>query len=778
MTNGSIEAAYLSRSVHTDVTAGTTTYVVSFAGGMQPTDNIEVWVNGIEAAAATVTWLSDSTLQLNGYTPVEGDDIEFRRVSPKDDNLVDLEAGKTIRAVSLMKNFRHVLQVAQEAWDRSYAGSVAAEAAAEAAAYAAEAAISADIIEPTKFAYNVDSVEALRLTPATEYTTVYLRGHTSVGDGGHGTFRWDAASTAADDNGVTIAVTGVATGRWIRQLTMFVTPEMFGAVGDGVTDDTTNIQSALLYAASVKIGVVASKNYNVEHIYIPQYVKFLKGSGTIKTSLTTADAPNFGVVNVYGSFHGAYPGLDSCIIEDITIDCNGGAKRGIFASSLTNSTMRNITVRNLGTNENSAIRLNYDCLYNRIYKNRLELPTIINKNTQTCYGVHIVSYSEAYGGWATGAIIPATNQCKYNRVIANIISNGSHGVSLTGSDYNSIVDNTIINSAHRNIHLINSSYNSILSNSLQEAWSAGVLMAYGSNFNKVSNNRIHSTYVGGEAGIEAYVACADNTISDNKIRTAANYGVYLAIDAIRNKIIGNDIEAGYVNYAAIAVESDWESPLPADFLFSRPNYGAPPSPRTAWPNSYTGENIIKDNVIHRVKSGKCAIYFSQLNAFENKENAIDNNYIDETYPNWSYYFVEETLGKLVTNSITNNVCKARTLSKQYATRGRGHFSSCQGNNTFNGKEYYPAADGDTSPSAFYSDNISTAGYSSPTSITDFDDGMDGQRINVRLSVNTTIVYNSAYIRTKGGVNIVGTSSSHFVTFERISGIWFEMFRNF
>ena len=214
MTNGFIEAAYLSKSVHTDVTAGTTTYVVSFAGGMQPTDDIEVWVNGIKATSATVTWLSDSTLQLNGYTPVEGDNIEFRRVSPKDDNLVDLEAGKTIRAVSLMKNFRHTLQVAQEAWDKSDADS----AAAEAAAYAAEAAISADIIEPTKFAYNVDSVEALRLTPATEYTTVYLRGHTSVGDGGHGTFCWDITSTDADDGQDTIAVTGVSIGRWKRNI--------------------------------------------------------------------------------------------------------------------------------------------------------------------------------------------------------------------------------------------------------------------------------------------------------------------------------------------------------------------------------------------------------------------------------------------------------------------------------------------------------------------------------------------------------------------------------
>ena len=50
-------------------------------------------------------------------------------------------------------------------------------------------------------------------------------------------FVWDAASTAADDGGVTIAVTGVATGRWVRLLDGFVTPEMFGAADFAAVQD-------------------------------------------------------------------------------------------------------------------------------------------------------------------------------------------------------------------------------------------------------------------------------------------------------------------------------------------------------------------------------------------------------------------------------------------------------------------------------------------------------------------------------------------------------------
>ena len=78
----------------------------------------------------------------------------------------------------------------------------------------------------------LSDIASLRTTQseAGDGETIYLVCHTTNGDGGQGTFRWDATSTAADDNGVTIAVTGVAVGRRVRQLSGFVTPEMFGGL--------------------------------------------------------------------------------------------------------------------------------------------------------------------------------------------------------------------------------------------------------------------------------------------------------------------------------------------------------------------------------------------------------------------------------------------------------------------------------------------------------------------------------------------------------------------
>ena len=101
---------------------------------------------------------------------------------------------------------------------------------------------------PPVFAGNirsVTSVDELRTIAGTfDGQQVSLTGYYAGSTKGGGILVWDAASTAADDGGVTFAVTGVATGRWVRQLDGFVTPEMFGARGnaaellDSATDDT------------------------------------------------------------------------------------------------------------------------------------------------------------------------------------------------------------------------------------------------------------------------------------------------------------------------------------------------------------------------------------------------------------------------------------------------------------------------------------------------------------------------------------------------------------
>ncbi|MCR1781875.1 hypothetical protein KVF89_04950 [Nocardioides carbamazepini] len=60
---------------------------------------------------------------------------------------------------------------------------------------------------------------------------------------GGGPFRWSAASTATANDATVVAVAGTATGRWLR-IYDALDVQMFGAVGDGVADDTAALQAA------------------------------------------------------------------------------------------------------------------------------------------------------------------------------------------------------------------------------------------------------------------------------------------------------------------------------------------------------------------------------------------------------------------------------------------------------------------------------------------------------------------------------------------------------
>jgi hypothetical protein len=86
------------------------------------------------------------------------------------------------------------------------------------------------------------------------------------------------------------------------------------------------------------------------------------------------------------------------------------------------------------------------------------------------------------------------------------------------------------------------------------------------------------------------------------------------------------------------------------------------------------------------------------------------------------------------------------------------------------------ANGDTTPSVA-GGNIFTTANTSATSISDFDDGVDGQEITVKVDANTTILEGTGtLIRLAGGVNFTG-SSNDLITFVSIAGVWFEKCRS-
>lgn len=96
-------------------------------------------------------------------------------------------------------------------------------------------------------------LRAINVEEDTDYKIIL--GHTTPGDGGGGTFYWNASSADADDNGITILPTGhVGNGRWKREYSGPINIKWYGAGIGGY--DSGKIQAAINAVAAIGSGSV------------------------------------------------------------------------------------------------------------------------------------------------------------------------------------------------------------------------------------------------------------------------------------------------------------------------------------------------------------------------------------------------------------------------------------------------------------------------------------------------------------------------------------------
>ena len=118
-------------------------------------------------------------------------------------------------------------------------------------------------------------------SPQTDYSLAYIEGYYEEGDGGANLYY--VTSDYNDVLGANFYLTLTGTNRWAIPIltTPYVTPEMFGATGDGSTDDTAAIKTALHYDRELLLAkIYAVTNRQADCIKIPsnRTITFLQGS--------------------------------------------------------------------------------------------------------------------------------------------------------------------------------------------------------------------------------------------------------------------------------------------------------------------------------------------------------------------------------------------------------------------------------------------------------------------------------------------------------------------
>lgn len=592
---------------------------------------------------------------------------------------------------------------------------------------------------------------------------------------------------------------GYGSGTVADALGLVFRPESFGSIGVSVAGDTAAIQAAIEAAALVNGSVQGypGTNYQISSVRIKNGVREFNFS----QSLITPDASTAGLTTGAVQLDGAGrfvsgQSVVGCKVS-VRMDMVNGGRCAVFADGCRDCTFSDSEI--YGFTDDPAVN-HYGLLFwrasnrNLVTNNKI---TGVANPTQRGLLVDFIGETAAFAGYFanSGATVRSTVPCSDNAITNNQLINGSYGVNLLGCERTVVSENFITGQNHRCVYMAEAcTWTIVANNELTNFLSTAVLLGYGCIENIVIGNvckREPGVQAAGtgEAVINITTGAQRNLITLNKIYADTNYGIYMGCGMQFNRVIDNDI-MGYYS-AGIALETDWEAGAdrPAGAIYSKPNYQTPGSVApgaTAWSYQNADSNVIKGNTIREGYPGRnvAAIYLAQVNSNSNlslTRNVIEGNIVFGNADMLYYLYVfEETSGRMVNNKLSDSqfsdVAGPPNNSKVFISRGRQHFSTYRNNDVCDAVVVSFTA-GDTTPSVAYGGRFQTANTAA-TSVTNFDDGVDEQVIEVRLDQWTTLVHNNALMRLKGNVNAAGTSTNNVIQFRKMTGVWFELDRNF
>lgn len=465
-------------------------------------------------------------------------------------------------------------------------------------------------------------------------------------------------------------------------------PEAYGAVGDGVTDDTAALQ-AMFNAARAANGTafLTAGTYRITaNVFIYNGLRrFIGQGGTILLDQAS------GVTSLVLGVTGGVP-VSNCLIEGITINANGKSTLGIYGQNINNCTIRRNRVYGL-TNTTSAygiflkalagFALNLEDVI--VEGNLIQGQETIASQVDPQQGIVIASdwttpyngYADATAEWkATFTNIAPDYVARRVLVRGNIVHGGRYGIFAAGAQDCVFEGNYTQNNIRAFSVQLQANRNMFKGNVCKDWLSDGIGLGYSCSDNLIQGNLCTSSIADSltEAALFAYVGCKRNTFINNKVRvTSANgtgYMLYTAIHADQNAFINNDT-SGPVQRAHCAVESSWDTTI-VNTAHRAQGGGAA---LNGFANTGTNNVTFKGNIIEAVGTAKLAFFMAQVTDTGSRALArwqVCDNTVVGTPLRFIEVF-EETSGLNQNAYLTNNRHIFDSTSGFLMSRGVGHF---------------------------------------------------------------------------------------------------------
>lgn len=469
----------------------------------------------------------------------------------------------------------------------------------------------------------------------------------------------------------------------------------FGAVGDGVADDTTAVQAAL--DSGLFSVVIPDGTFLVNNLVVPNTVKLIYGSGTLKQK--TLDTSN--VITATS--------IDNLTIKDISIVGQAAGdfsveafNNGIYLTSCTNITVLNVKFYTL---DNQPVYA----------RTSAEIKVLGNHVEGCCAGVR-------FNGVENG-VISDNNFIDCAVTDGNFvtcISLNSQSVSGGGQNFNVVISNNNIQ-GYKNAQgvLVHDGQRvRIIGNHVQDCtW------GYSANPTDASDNCIDISIVG-NTFIGSSSALGSET-GEYGIFVGASTGTTKNITISSNVINGANATWKEVYEGGIGLGGGSEYTVTGNVISDTYSNGI----------VINQDNVsnckISDNIIHNVIAGDNTARrgIAVSSTASTVTNAlIKNNLIDGA-----------TVGVQVVNTQGTEV----TAVENIFTNVTIDYTNV--NYMVSGNYQVPYTDGDTTPSVKNA-KVMRVLNSSATTITAFDDGVEGQIVTFYFEDGNTTINDSGNIR--------------------------------